>query len=154
MNQLYPPPPPNPSLTLPMVPSCDRNCNTEIQRGTLCLQHSNTHFLFSKSGLTVQHLHHPPVSTGLLLRVCVHGLRRREILLNGRSSASHLFYSTWSTVGSRPGALSQRLVVTSTRLNRSLTTSWNFLRRVTAKIYGAFITCLLAAGILSHHLNC
>lgn len=61
---------------------------------------------------------------GLLLRVCVRRRRHRESLLNGRSSASHLFYSTWSTVGSRPGALSERLVLTS----------WTFLHHVTSKV--------------------
>lgn len=84
------------------------------------------------------------VLMGLLLQGCARRRRHRESLLNGRSSASHLFYSTWSAGGSHPGALSKRLVLTS----------WNILHHVTSKVSGALSHVFWQGGPLSQRLNC
>lgn len=52
--------------------------------------------------------------------MCTSTQTQGKSLLTGRSSASHLFYSTWSTAGSRPGALTERLVLTVTCSERHL----------------------------------
>lgn len=100
-----------PRSTLPMVPSCNRNCNTERKP---CVFSTQTHtFCFLKSGLTVQHLHHPPpINGGGLLQMCVRvGLDTGKASLIDVSQLHTCFNSTWSTVGSRP--LSERSTMTS-----------------------------------------
>lgn len=92
-----------------MVPSCDRNCNPEREP---CVFSTQTHTFYYK--IRAYSAAGAPSSriNGFVVITSV-WRRHRESLLNGRSSASHLFYSMWSTVGSRPGALSEHLVLTS-----------------------------------------
>lgn len=127
VHDLAVPPPP---WTLPMVPSLIRNCNAERNPVSSALKHTLC-FCFWNQGLQS--------SICTILPRCVYIIADTgNVSRCGCPSASHSFYCTWSTVGSRPGAFSRRSDTTLIWLKHQLTMSWNFLWLLSVKFHISF----------------